>query len=73
MRTITLIGTLLIVLGSLALVFQGITYMKQEEVVDIGPLELEAEHEERIPIPPVVGIIAFVSGVGMVIYGARNK
>ncbi|QXD15643.1 hypothetical protein GQ464_001475 [Rhodocaloribacter litoris] len=67
------IGIILIVLGGIMLVFKGITYVKDETVVDAGPIELEAEQRETIPFYPVLGVIALVSGAGFVIYGIRKQ
>lgn len=72
MKLPVLIGIVLIVLGGLALAYQSITYVNKEEVVDIGPLEVQAEHEESVPLPPVLGVIAVAGGIGLVIYGSRK-
>ena len=37
MKTNTLIGIILIVIGIVAFAYQGITYTTREKVVDIGP------------------------------------
>ena len=68
MKKTMLIGIVLIVLGVIALGYEGITYMTQEEVVDIGPLELDVEKEETIPIPRVAGLVFLVGGVITVVY-----
>lgn len=60
------VGLALIVLGILALVFQGIRYTTQETVVDVGPLEVTADQEKSIPIPPIVGGLALIGGVVLV-------
>jgi len=72
MKTTSIIGIILIVLGGLALAYQGITFIEKEEIVDIGPIELNTEHEETIPLPPILGIIAIAGGIGMLIYGSRK-
>jgi len=38
MKTYTLAGIILIVIGIVALAYQGITYTTREKVVDIGPI-----------------------------------
>ena len=38
MKPITVVGLVLIVVGLVALVYQGITYTSRETVIDIGPL-----------------------------------
>jgi uncharacterized membrane protein len=73
MKTATLVGILLIVLGIIALVFQGITYTRQRKIVDVGPIHATTETKERIPLPPILGGIALVGGISLVIVGARQK
>ncbi len=72
MKPITIIGVILIVLGVVALAYQGITYTTNEKVVDLGPLKVEAKREKTIPLPPVLGGLALVAGVVLVIAGARR-
>lgn len=67
-----ILGIILIVVGALALIFQGITYTRERQVVDIGPIEATAEREETIPIPPIVGGILLVAGVALVIVGGKR-
>jgi hypothetical protein len=72
MKPITIIGVILIVLGVVALAYQGITYTTNEKVVDLGPLKVEAKRERTIPLPPVLGGLALVGGIVLVIAGARR-
>lgn len=73
MKRITLIGIVLMVLGVLALAYQGINYTRQERVLDIGPIHATAEKHERIPLPPIIGGLAVVGGVVLLIVGAKQK
>ena len=66
------IGIVLIVLGILALVYQGFTYTKREKVVDIGPIEASADREKHVPIPPIVGGVALAAGVALVAMGRKS-
>jgi uncharacterized membrane protein len=67
-----LIGVILIVLGIVALAYQGITYTTREKVLDIGPLEATAEKQKTIPLPPIVGGLALVGGIVLVATAARK-
>ncbi|MGH7266434.1 MAG: DUF3185 domain-containing protein [Candidatus Rokuibacteriota bacterium] len=73
MRITTLIGIALIVLGVIALVYQGITYTTSEKVVELGPLKAEVERQKTIPLPPVLGVIALAGGILLVVVGARRS
>ena len=73
MKTLTIVGIVLIVLGIIALAYQGITYSTREKVIDIGPLKVEANKERTIPLPPVLGGVAIAAGVVLLIAGARSR
>lgn len=63
MRSGRLIGLALIVLGLIALVYQGISYTTHKKVVDIGPIQATKEEHKTIPLPPILGVIALVGGI----------
>jgi hypothetical protein len=73
MKPITLIGIVLVVLGALALAYQGINYTRQEKVLDIGPIHATAEKHERIPLPPLVGGLALVGGVVLLVVEKKKR
>jgi hypothetical protein len=73
MRPLAIVGIVLIVLGAVALAYQGITYTTKEKVVDLGPLKVEAEKEKTIPLPPVLGGVAIVVGLVLVIASSRGR
>jgi len=66
------VGLLLIVLGAIALIWGGITYTKREEIVDVGPIEIQADTKERIPLPPILGAIALVGGIVLIASSGRR-
>jgi len=73
MKPIAVAGLVLVVLGVLALVYQGVNYTSRETVIDIGPLHATAERERTIPLPPVLGIAAVGGGVALLIAGMRRR
>jgi hypothetical protein len=72
MKTYTLIGIILIVIGIIAFVYQGITYTTREKVVDIGPVQVSADKTKTIPLPPILGGIALVGGIVLLVAGSRK-
>jgi hypothetical protein len=72
MRPITVVALILVVIGIVALAYQGITYTTSEKVVDLGPLQVEAKREKTIPLPPVVGIATLVVGVALLLVRGRR-
>lgn len=73
MKPLMWAGIALIVLGALALAFQGINYTREKNVVDLGSIHVTAETQERIPFPPVLGGLAVAGGIVLVVMGARKK
>ena len=72
MRLLALTGLLLIVVGLVGLVYQGVTYTSRETVIDIGPLHATADRQKTLLLPPVVGIAAVAGGVVLLIAGMRK-
>ena len=73
MKPLTIVGIVLIIIGVVALAYQGISYTTTEKVVDIGPLKVEAKKEKTIPLPPILGGVAVAAGVVLLIVGARGR
>jgi hypothetical protein len=73
MKSITVLGILLVVLGGLALVYQGFSYTRQEKVIDIGPIHATADTQEHVPLPPIVGGLALAAGAVLLVIGAKRK
>ncbi|MEX2272318.1 MAG: hypothetical protein WD690_12645 [Vicinamibacterales bacterium] len=68
----SVIGVILIVIGLIGLIWGGISYTREEKVLDLGPLEATAERRETVPIGPVVGGIALVGGIVLLV-SARKR
>ena len=60
------LGILLIVIGAIMTIFTGFNIITQEEVVDVGPLEINKEEKTPIYWSPVTGAILLVAGVVIV-------
>jgi hypothetical protein len=73
MKSATLLGIVLTVLGVLALVYQGFNYTRQRTVIDVGPIHATADDREHVPIPPLVGGLALAGGVALLLFGAKQK
>jgi uncharacterized membrane protein len=72
MKPIAWVGIILVILGGLALIYQGFGYTHQEKVLDVGPLHATAEKHDRISIPPVVGGLVLVGGIVILIFAAKR-
>jgi len=67
-----LVGIILIVLGVLALAYQGIRYTTREKLIDIGPLKVTATEKKTVPLPPIVGGVAIVAGIALILVDRKK-
>ena len=68
-----LAGIVLIILGVLALAYQGIRYTTREKLVDIGPLQVTTTEKKTIPLPPIIGGVALIAGIALILAERRKK
>lgn len=72
MKTGTILGILLIVLGAIALAYQGISYTTQKKVLDIGSIHATKEEHKTIPLPPIVGGAVLLAGLVLVFADSKS-
>ena len=72
MKTATILGIALIMLGVVAFAYQGITYTTREKVIDLGPLQATVDTKQTIPLTPLVGGLALVGGIALLVVGTRR-
>jgi hypothetical protein len=68
-----IVGLVLVIIGLVALLWGGISWTREETVADVGPLEIESETRETIPLPPIVGGVALVAGALLLVLPARTR
>jgi hypothetical protein len=72
MKTYTLLGVILIIVGVVAFAYQGITYTTREKVVDVGPVHMSADKTRTIPLTPIVGALALAGGIALLVVGSKE-
>ena len=73
MKPIFLAGIVLVVLGALVLAYQGFSYTRHEHVLDVGPMHVTTETQDRVPISPIVGGLALVAGIVLLAVGGKKS
>lgn len=71
MRPLSVVGWLLVALGVIVLAMGGISYTKERQSAQVGPIEVAAER--RGFIPPAVGGIALVLGAVLIVADRRRR
>jgi uncharacterized membrane protein YidH (DUF202 family) len=67
-----LIGIVLIVIGLIGFIYGGISWTRDETVLDAGPLEIQTERRETIPLTPIVSGVAIVAGLILIVSHRRS-
>lgn len=68
----TTIGIILIILGVVALAYEGFTYTKHEKVAEIGNLQVTADTQKTVYFSPIWGVVSLGAGIVLVVVGRRN-
>jgi uncharacterized membrane protein len=72
-RFVVILGVILFVLGIVALVHPSFDYHKHEEVARIGPITATVDKPETASIPVAATVALLVSGLVLIVLGARSK
>jgi hypothetical protein len=67
------IGIVLAIIGIGMLIFNGFNYTKKEKVVDIGPVEINADKQKSVAWPTYAGVVVLIAGIGLVALDSRKK
>jgi hypothetical protein len=73
MNGVSVLGILLIVLGIVGLVVGGVTYTKDKDTADLGPVDITVKEKEHVAIPPALAIVALIGGGLLVVAGSRRR
>lgn len=66
------LGIVLVILGSILLVYEGFTYTKHEVVAQLGDLQVTADTKKHVYISPIIGGTSLVLGVILIIASRRK-
>ena len=57
------LGLVIGIIGIIMILYTGFTYVTTERVVDLGPIQINAEKNHPIHWSPVAGLVLLVGGV----------
>lgn len=67
------IGIVLIVLGIIMMIYTGFNYITTENVVDLGPLQINKQENHPVQWSPIVGALLLVGGIIIIATNKNNK
>ncbi len=68
-----LIGLLLVLLSGISLIYGGIQYQQRHTVAQIGDLKATTTETKHLEIPPVVGVVGLIAGLGLILMDSRRS
>lgn len=69
----TLLGVVLIVLGVIALAYQGFSYTVPKKAVDVGPIHVTKDEKHTVPLPPILGALALIGGIAVLAVDRKSQ
>ena len=66
-------GIILIVVGIALLIFRGFNLQTKEEVVDVGPIEVNKAENKWVGWPVYTGAVAIIAGLIMVVADRKRS
>lgn len=67
-----ILAIVLLIGGTLALVYGGFTYTEDRDTAELGPVEIAVEDKETVNIPVWAGVGAIIVG-GLILVGAGRR
>jgi len=55
------------------IIYTGFNYVTTEKVVDLGPIEINAEKNHPVQWSPIIGIVLLVGGIVIVLSDKKSK
>lgn len=65
------VGIILVVIGAIMVIYTGFNYVTSEKVVDIGPIEINADKNHFVQWSPYIGVVLLI--IGFAITFLKNK
>ena len=67
-----ILGVILLIAGTLCLVYRGFNYTKKTHEARFGPVEFQLKDEGRVEIPVWVGVAGIVAGGTLLLVKRRS-
>ena len=68
-----IMGSILIFVGILMLLFGNVSFTREKKVIDIGPVEINKKEKKTIAWPNYAGGLAVLAGVVILVAGYKKR
>ena len=68
-----IVAVVLLVAGTLSLVYRGFNYTKESHEGRFGPIELKVKEKDRVEIPVWAGVLMIAAGGGILLVRGRKR
>ncbi len=72
MKPMMILGVVLILAGVGGLVFRSVHWTETKNVVNAGPIQINAEEDHSLWIPTAAGVMAVLAGIGLVFVSRKQ-
>jgi len=72
LNLVKLVAVVLLVAGTLGLVYGGFSYTKETHEAKLGPIEFSVQEKQRVNIPVWAGVGAIAAGGLLLLLGVRK-
>ncbi len=69
----SIVGIVMIIAGGALLAYGGFTTTKRENIIDAGPIKIEADVTRNHQVPPVISWALLGGGVVVLVLGVKKK
>ena len=66
------LGFILAIIGLVMVIYTGFNYVTTEKVVDLGPIQINAEKNHPVQWSPVIGAVLLVGGIVLLVMDKKN-
>lgn len=67
------LGIVLAIIGIIMIVYTGFNYVTTEKVVDLGPIQINAQKNHPVQWSPIVGAVMLVGGVILLVIDKKTS
>ena len=68
-----ILGTILLIIGIVMVIWTGFSFTRREKVVDAGPLHISADKEHTVNWPPYAGGILALAGIVLLVLPEKKN